>query len=158
MHELMIKTPQNLIPGCLRIRHDGTTLIELDILPEPRQTTSVYGNLEQMLADAFTDYFSHTEQGFSFPIRLQGSEFQQRVWRALQQIPAGSVLSYGELAAKLNSSARAVGNACRKNPLPIIVPCHRVVAKSGIGGYSGQTEGPLIEQKRRLLRHEGICL
>ncbi|MDH5360986.1 MAG: MGMT family protein, partial [Gammaproteobacteria bacterium] len=70
----------------------------------------------------------------------------------------GSVLSYGELAAKLNSSARAVGNACRKNPLPIIVPCHRVVAKSGIGGYSGQTEGPLIEQKRRLLRHEGICL
>jgi len=158
MHELIIKTPQDLISGCIRIVHDGTALFELDILAESIETRSAQSHFEQMLMDAFDDYFSRSAQSFAFPVRLHGSDFQHRVWHALQQIPAGNVLSYGELAEKLNSSARAVGNACRKNPLPIIVPCHRVVAKAGIGGFAGQTQGPLVEQKRRLLRHEGIRL
>lgn len=158
MHELIIATPQHLIPGCIRIRHDGSQLVELDIISERRPVCVIHNVFEQVLVDAFSDYFSDSLQAFQFPLQLHGTDFQQRVWRALLGIQSGKVLSYGELAEQLNSSARAVGNACRHNPLPIIVPCHRVVAKAGIGGFAGATQGPLIEQKRRLLMHEGIRL
>ena len=84
-----------------------------------------------------------------------GTAFQQRVWVALQQIPVGEVRTYGELAAELGSSARAVAQACRANPLIVLIPCHRVVSASGLGGYMGKTDGPLLEIKRWLLHHEG---
>lgn len=90
--------------------------------------------------------------------RLQpcrGTPFQRRVWRALQQIPAGETRRYAELAMQLNSSPRAVAQACRANPLPILIPCHRVVAASGIGGYMGQSAGPMLAIKHWLLQHEG---
>ena len=72
----------------------------------------------------------------------------------MRDIPRGEVRTYGELAKQLNSSARAVGNACRRNPIPIIIPCHRVVAKKGIGGFAGHTEGATIELKQWLLAFE----
>ena len=84
-----------------------------------------------------------------------GTAFQRRVWRALQRIPLGEVRTYGELAVELDSCARAVAQACRANPLPILIPCHRVVSASGLGGYMGQIDGPLLEIKRWLLHHEG---
>lgn len=84
-----------------------------------------------------------------------GTPFQQRVWQALQQIPPGETRRYGELAEQLGSSARAVANACRANPLPILIPCHRVVSASGMGGYMGERDGPALEIKRWLLHHEG---
>lgn len=159
MFQFIIATPQHLIPGCICVHHDGDSAVELDILPDCKHDIDIAKNeLEESLVDTFRAYFSSSEQDFMLPIKLQGSEFQHRVWQALQEISIGSVMSYGELAEKLNSSARAVGNACRRNPLPIIVPCHRVVAKSGIGGFAGATQGRLIEQKRRLLAHEGIKL
>lgn len=83
-----------------------------------------------------------------------GTLYQQRVWQALQQIPVGEVRTYGELSAQLKSSPRAVAQACRANPLPILIPCHRVVSASGLGGYMGQTTGPMLEIKRWLLHHE----
>ena len=67
-------------------------------------------------------------------------------------------LTYGEMAKKLDSSPRAVGNACRANPLPIIIPCHRVVSQSGIGGYGGHTEGEVLAIKEWLLHHEGVII
>jgi len=88
---------------------------------------------------------------------LQGTAFQRRVWEALTRIPAGQTLTYGELAARLDSGARAVGNACRHNPVSIIVPCHRVVSATGIGGYSGSTGGREIDRKQWLLGREGIA-
>lgn len=100
-------------------------------------------------------YFSHKK-----PIPLidvvipVGTPFQQRVWHALTTIPFGTTLTYGALAKHLNTSAQAIGNACRENPLPIVIPCHRVVAKSGIGGYAGFTEGEKISIKNWLLAHE----
>ena len=78
----------------------------------------------------------------------------QRVWQALKQIPAGESICYGELAKQLGTSARAVGNACRANPLPIVVPCHRVVSASGLGGFMGQTQGAELTVKQWLLKHE----
>ncbi|MCG8427874.1 MAG: methylated-DNA--[protein]-cysteine S-methyltransferase [Chromatiales bacterium] len=103
-------------------------------------------------------YFADPEFQFDLPLRLDGTPFQQRVWQALREIPVGQVSTYGELAKRLQSSAQAVGNACRANPVSIIVPCHRVVSASGIGGYAGAVEGDLLAMKRSLLRHEGVVL
>jgi len=89
-----------------------------------------------------------------------GTEFQRKVWQSLQDIPVGEVRTYGSLAKELNSSARAVGNACRQNLFPVIVPCHRVVSASGIGGYAGDTlarqHGQInfLHIKQWLLAHE----
>jgi methylated-DNA-[protein]-cysteine S-methyltransferase len=101
-------------------------------------------------------YFANPQHHFSLPFELHGTGFQRRVWHALTQIHPGKTLTYGELAGKLGSGARAVGNACRNNPVSIIVPCHRVVGVSGIGGYSGKTDGREIKRKQWLLTHEGI--
>ena len=109
---------------------------------------------EHRVVQQLENYFEHPGAGFSVPFELVGTPFQQRVWQALTQIPVGETLTYGELGARLGSGARAVGNACRRNPVSIIVPCHRVVAASGIGGYSGSTSGPVLDRKRWLLEHE----
>ncbi|OSM00440.1 putative methylated-DNA--protein-cysteine methyltransferase [Magnetofaba australis IT-1] len=89
-----------------------------------------------------------------FPILLQpaGGAFYQRVWQALLAIEPGQTRTYGEVAQALGSGARAVGNAVAANPIPVIIPCHRVVGKSGLGGYSG--DGGLTT-KTQLLRLEG---
>ena len=102
------------------------------------------------------NYFTNPQSRFSLPFEFQGTDFQLRVWNALTQISPGKTLTYGGLAERLGSGARAVGNACRHNPISIIVPCHRVVSISGIGGYSGKTDGREINRKKWLLSHEGI--
>ena len=107
--------------------------------------------LIQLAIDQLDRYLFQGEQQFSLPLKVEGTPFQKRVWGALQQIPYGQTMTYGKLAEQLNSSARAVGNACRRNPVPVIVPCHRVVARNGIGGYSGATSGYLINRKQFLL-------
>ena len=99
------------------------------------------------------EYFRRERRAFDLPLGPKGTDFQKSVWRAITQIPYGETRSYGSLAQGLGSAARAVGMAAGKNPLPILVPCHRVVGKGGaLGGYSG---GGGIPTKRRLLRLEG---
>lgn len=100
-----------------------------------------------------TEYFAGTRQAFQLALNPQGTAFQQTVWLALTRIPFGAVTSYGELARRIGkpSAMRAVGAANGRNPLPIIVPCHRVIGADGsLTGYSG---GLWI--KRRLLALEG---
>ncbi|MDH5389435.1 MAG: methylated-DNA--[protein]-cysteine S-methyltransferase [Gammaproteobacteria bacterium] len=106
------------------------------------------------------DYCSGQLPDLAFHVELQskGTLFQQKVWQALRQIPAGQVKTYGELAQQLNTSARAVGNACRANPIPLLIPCHRVVSKTGIGGFSGGRDGAPLKIKRWLLDHEGVSV
>ena len=89
---------------------------------------------------------------------FSATPFQNKVWSALKKIPCGKVVTYGELAKKLGTSARAVGNACRQNPVPVVVPCHRVVSASGIGGYAGDTGGDLLKIKSWLLQHEASAI
>ncbi len=91
-------------------------------------------------------------------VSLDVTPFQLRVLKQLQKIPYGETRTYGQIAKILNTSPRAVGNACRNNPLPIIIPCHRVVAASGIGGYDGARTGTLLNIKCRLLEIEGVIL
>lgn len=114
------------------------------------------GPFQKRIADQIRAYLKSPANGFDLPLHTNGTLFQQRVWAALLSIPVGQVRSYGDIAAELNSSARAVGNACRANPIPLIIPCHRVVAAAGIGGFSGKTAGARITLKRRLLAHEGV--
>ena len=94
---------------------------------------------------------------FDMPLRLAGTHHRLAVWEAMQRIPAGKVRTYGELAHELKSSARAVGGACGANPIPLVVPCHRIIAAGGgIGGFMGaRDEGFELAIKRWLLGHEG---
>lgn len=99
-------------------------------------------------------YFADPGVVFTLPLFSQGTPFQERVWQALRTIPSGSTVTYGGLARELKTSPRAIGNACRANPLPIFVPCHRVVSSQGLGGYSGAVEGSWVDIKVWLLQHE----
>ncbi len=101
-------------------------------------------------------YFMQPQDVQDVLLALDGTEFQRRVWDALCAIPSGSVLTYGELARRLGTAPRAVGGACRANPCPIFVPCHRVVAVHGRGGFAGASSARWIEIKEALLRHEGV--
>ncbi|MCK0149847.1 methylated-DNA--[protein]-cysteine S-methyltransferase [Marivita sp. S6314] len=99
-------------------------------------------------------YFAGDLRDFTVPIRLRCSEFQQTVCAAMTAIPFGETRSYGDLADQLGVPAQAIGQACGGNPVPIIIPCHRVLGTNGLGGYSGDGG---IETKVWLLRHEGAA-
>ena len=103
-------------------------------------------------------YFARPRRhAFSLPLAPAPTPHQRRAREVICAIAAGQTLSYGEVAARLkNSSARAVGGACRANPLPLLVPCHRVVAANGLGGFMGAGGEDKLDIKRRLLKLEGF--
>lgn len=97
-------------------------------------------------------YFAGELADFDLPLLPAGSDFERQVWSAMQKIPYGKTQCYGDLAAAIGSAPRAVGGACGKNPIPIVIPCHRVLAKAGLGGYSGSGG---LKTKQALLALEG---
>jgi len=99
-------------------------------------------------------YRDDPDSAFDLPLDLRGTPFQRKVWRALERIPRGELRTYGALAKSLGTAARAVGQACGENRFPVVIPCHRVVAAGGIGGFGHARGGYLLEAKRWLLRHE----
>lgn len=108
--------------------------------------------LGSKIFEEFDGYFSGKSKKFNLKLHLEGTEFQKAVWGYLHEIPYGETLSYSDLAAKIGSpkAVRAVGNACGRNPIPIIIPCHRVVGKDGsLTGFAGG-----IDNKKRLLELE----
>jgi O-6-methylguanine DNA methyltransferase len=110
--------------------------------------------MERTLARELERYLARGEWCFSVPLDLPGgTDFDRAVWKALRRIPTGRTRTYGEVARRAGRprAARAVGNACGRNPVPVVVPCHRVVAAGGIGGF-----GLGLGLKRRLLALEGI--
>jgi methylated-DNA-[protein]-cysteine S-methyltransferase len=113
--------------------------------------------LGRQIEHELREYFVGARRGFTLPLRLHGTPFRRRVWEALRRIPCGETLSYARLAEQLGSAgaARAVGQANRHNPLPIVVPCHRVVGAGGaMGGYLGAEAGGGVAIKQWLLVHE----
>jgi methylated-DNA-[protein]-cysteine S-methyltransferase len=144
--------------GPLGVKLANGYLCGLDFLDRRSSIFAAEATLAQEVQRQLLNYFQGQSTGFSLPLVLHGTEFQRRVWQALSRIERGAVRTYGEVARELNSSPRAVGNACRSNPVPLIIPCHRVVAASGIGGFAGATAGRRLEIKRWLLQHEGVCL
>jgi|WetSurMetagenome_2_1015567.scaffolds.fasta_scaffold48160_3 methylated-DNA-[protein]-cysteine S-methyltransferase len=99
-------------------------------------------------------YFANPKYVFDIPLYLKGTPLHQRIWRRMLRIPSGTTVTYNDLAKQFDTNARVIGNACRANPVPIIVPCHRVVATNGPGGYCGKTKGEMLNIKMKLLAHE----
>lgn len=97
-------------------------------------------------------YFDGTLETFDLPLQPHGTAFHKSVWRIMLKIPYGKTLTYGEIAQRLDVSARSVGAACGRNPIPIIIPCHRVLSALGLGGYSGEGGA---DTKTALLTLEG---
>jgi methylated-DNA-[protein]-cysteine S-methyltransferase len=139
--------------GALGLRLTDNHLTHIDMLGAARQTLPRKGLAAECVSQ-LRSYFQSPSFRFDVPIWLEGTPHQLCVWQALQAIECGATLSYGELAGKLGSGPRAVGNACRRNPLPIIVPCHRVIAANGPGGYAGAVKGAILNRKLWLLQHE----
>ena len=141
--------------GVLGIRAADGVLTDIDFLPArtvPRRPRDAFtaGVVDQLYC-----YCDDPGWVFSLPLHTPGTPFQQRVWRSLRRIPTGATRSYGALAEDLRSSPRAVGGACRANPIAIVIPCHRVVGVGGLVGFNGASEGPALAIKRWLLAHEG---
>lgn len=131
------------------------SVVRISFLNGPCRVNSRRSPVVDKVLDQLRCYLDDPHTEFELPWGGEGTAFQQRVWEALRQIPVGATCSYGDLARQLDTSARAVGGACRANPTVVLVPCHRVVAATGLGGFSGETEGAMPEIKRWLLRHEG---
>ena len=140
--------------GVLGIRCTESALTNIDFLPaseKPQRATSAFA--ETVCAQLLC-YLENPAAQFSVPLELNGTPHQQKVWQAMLAIPRGQTRSYGDLAAELQSCAQAVGQACGANPIPVIVPCHRVVSKAGLGGFARHTSGDPLDIKRWLLAHE----
>ena len=112
------------------------------------------GELRDRAYTQLIGYLANAEAGFDLPVMTRGTDFQQRVWSQLEKIPAGKTSTYKQVASVIGSSPRAVGGACKRNPVAVIVPCHRVVAANGAGGYAGYTDGLNMQVKTWLLNHE----
>ena len=138
----------------LGICADDEAISSIDFLPESATEIAATSPVAQEALRQLHNYFLDPHRVFTLPIAPRGTPFQQRVWGALRRIPVGATISYGALARQLHSSARAVGGACRANPIPLIIPCHRVVAAQGMGGFMGATAGRGLRIKRCLLVHE----
>ena len=107
-------------------------------------------------ADALSAYFRSENLPDDLPLAPAGTAYQRRVWAYLRTIPRGETRTYGAVASAVGGSARAVGGANRANPIPILIPCHRVCAANGLGGYAGSAQdGWGLDMKRRLLELEG---
>ena len=151
----MITIPSSLGPLRLRAHGDELAAVHLpsdDSVPDDPTPTS---DVLVLAADELREYFAGHRRTFTVPLRPDGTGFQQIVWRALLAIPFGETRSYGQIAAAIGrpSASRAVGAANGRNPLAIIVPCHRVVGANGhLTGYSGG-----MDIKRWLLAHEGAA-
>ena len=141
--------------GKLAVHTDAQSITGIDYAARGSVTANLHSPLQRKIKRQLEAYFRKPQQEFDLPLQVSGTDFQKKVWRIMQQIPAGRTLQYGEVARRLHSSPRAVGNACRANPIPLIIPCHRIVAKHGLGGFSGKRTGVTVERKRWLLQHEG---
>ena len=146
--------------GALGVRLNGNTLRELVFLPalQPAPQPSPESGARQLaeLVSALQAYYANPRHRFTLPALPPGTAFRQRVWAALCDIPTGQTVSYGELAHRIGSAPRAVGQAVGDNPWPILIPCHRVIAAGGsLGGFNHSRTGYTQDIKRWLLRHEG---
>ncbi len=143
------------LPLSLGLRCSEERLLAIEFLsPAVKPTRAPALALASEAVAQLEAYMAGRLARFDLPLQWQGTSFQRRVWRLLRDIPPACTRTYGELAMALDSSARAVGGACRANPLPVVVPCHRVVARTGLGGFAGQRNGRRLAFKQCLLSHE----
>lgn len=140
--------------GLVGVRTRDAAVAEISFLNGEPQSRSPANALAQRLVDQLRAYCVDASTPIDVPLLIEGTDFQRRVWREISRIPAGSTATYGELARRLNGAARAVGQACGDNRLPLAIPCHRVIAATGLGGFAHRRGGAYAAIKRWLLLHE----
>ena len=138
----------------LGIRTEGDSLAGVDYLPLDFAPAEANNGFAGEVIRQIECYLADPSFRFDLPLQIQGSEFRRRVWQVMCEIPPGQTLTYGEVAQRLDSAARAVGGACGDNKIPLVIPCHRVVARNGIGGFMHATGNRELGIKRWLLAHE----
>lgn len=136
--------------GSLEVVHNEHFIFNSAFTTKP--CTAISTELGKLIQSELKAYFANSQHRFQLQLKPHGSSYQQKVWNALLVIPVGRTLTYGKLALNIQSSPRAVGQACKKNPLALFIPCHRVVGKTDLGGYMGNPEA--LHYKEALLAHE----
>jgi methylated-DNA-[protein]-cysteine S-methyltransferase len=144
--------------GAMGIRTEDGRLRELFYLPPHYQEKEPQDAVAEQACEQVLRYFDDPDFVFDLPLMELGSDFQRRVWAAISAIPRGTVRTYGYVAKEIGSAPRAVGQACGANWFPLVIPCHRVTASGGLGGFSNHDDenGFHLSVKRWLLKHEGV--
>jgi methylated-DNA-[protein]-cysteine S-methyltransferase len=150
MYDVTIDFPRMKVAVATR----DEKVVGIRYLPLASENILAKNPLAEKAARQLERYRDDPDTVFDLPLLIEGSPLQRGVWQAMCRIPRGRTRTYGELARELGADARAIGQCCGDNRLPIVIPCHRVVAADGIGGFSHTSEGYLIEVKRWLLAHE----
>lgn len=145
--------------GAVGLRTGDGVLREVVYLPMSYPEKDPVDALAERAASQIQRYFTDPDFHFDLPLAPVGTAFQNKVWGAIAAIPRGEVLTYGQVARHIGSAPRAVGQACGANWYPIIIPCHRVTATGGLGGFSNSDDasGFHLGVKRWLLAHEGVA-
>ena len=151
-HETRYATPF----AVLGITTDGAAVTGVRYLPRSTQQVPPHDRVAERACREIERYLVDPAHRFAVPYRLDGTPFQCRVWREIEKLCPIKTITYGDIARRLGTAARAVGGACGANPVPLIVPCHRVLAAGGLGGFMGGKKSFSLGIKRWLLRHEGI--
>jgi methylated-DNA-[protein]-cysteine S-methyltransferase len=138
----------------LGIRTAGELVTLIEYLPRGAATLAPTNKVAANVCRQIEKYLDDPQYRFDLPFEYRGTAFQQRVWREIYAIPCGRTLTYMDVARKLKSAPRPVGGACGSNRLPLLIPCHRVVASGGIGGFMHARGGEPIAIKQWLLKHE----
>jgi methylated-DNA-[protein]-cysteine S-methyltransferase len=142
----------------LGIVTDQDHLTEIDFLPAATAALDPQNPLAREACAQLQAYLADPQFRFELPLRPCGTPYRHKVWQALLKIPAGQSETYGALARRLGSAPRAIGQACGANPIPVIIPCHRVLGKDGLGGFMNHSDGGPLQIKRWLLEHEHVQL
>lgn len=153
MYDVTVEFPKFKVGVATR---DGV-VTELKYLPLSLGSVSAKDSLAERAAVQLEDYKRDPNSKFDLPVVIDGTELQKAVWKAMCAIPRGRTRTYGDLARELGANPRDIGQCCGDNRLPLVIPCHRIVAANGIGGFAHATSGYLLEAKRWLLMHEAAA-
>lgn len=149
-YQAQLRTPFGVLGIlCTNESLTGITFLEQDSAAQPPCDAFTRKVCAQLKA-----YFADANFQFDLPLKLSGTAHQMKVWQAMRDIPRGQMQTYGDLATLLHSSPRAIGQACGSNPIPIVIPCHRVVGKTGLGGFMHRADSSALDIKHWLLTHE----
>ena len=155
MYDVVVDFPKMKVAVATR----DERVVGIRYLPLSAASLEPRSALAEKAARQLERYREDPDTVFELPLVVEGTDLQKRVWQAMCAIPRGKTRTYGDIARELGGAAdwelnRAVGQACGDNKLPIVIPCHRVVAADGLGGFGHSSDGFLIEAKRWLLNHE----
>ena len=153
MYDVTVEFPKFKVGIATR---DGV-VTEIKYLPLSFSSVGETNLLAQRAARQLEAYRKDANSTFDLPVVIEGSPLQKAVWEKMCAIPRGKTRTYGDLARELGTDPREIGQACGDNRLPLVIPCHRIVAADGIGGFAHATSGYLVEAKRWLLMHEAAA-